>query len=178
MWPGSRNQCPARRIPQCWPLLRPKQRAVVTSDTDFGELAYRSRLPAQCGVVLIRIDWTQPDGDNQVVVAALTSRDSCSGLFAEAQQVRAHIKALQAELTSSLDTPATTPIPPTAIHFTIPDTPCRAAQCSFWASIRHSIEGQITAAGTRLDGTVTSVTTTSQGTQLPAQVTQISLARQ
>ena len=55
-------------------LAQAEQRVVVTSDTDFGELAFRSRLPAQCGVVLIRLDWTEPSADNQVVVSALTSR--------------------------------------------------------------------------------------------------------
>jgi predicted nuclease of predicted toxin-antitoxin system len=75
-------------------LAQAEQRVVVTSDTDFGELAYRSRLPAQCGVVLIRIDWTQPDGDNQVVVAALTSRDSWSGLFAVVERDRVRLRPL------------------------------------------------------------------------------------
>jgi len=31
-----------------------EQRIVVTLDKDFGELAFRSRLPAQCGIILIR----------------------------------------------------------------------------------------------------------------------------
>jgi predicted nuclease of predicted toxin-antitoxin system len=30
------------------------QRVVVTHDKDFGELAFRSKLPASCGVVLFR----------------------------------------------------------------------------------------------------------------------------
>jgi hypothetical protein len=42
----------------------------VTNDTDFGELAFRSSLPASCGVVLIRIEWTKPEADDEMVMAA------------------------------------------------------------------------------------------------------------
>ena len=37
-----------------------ERRVVVTLDKDFGELAFRSRLPAQSGVILIRLDWKIP----------------------------------------------------------------------------------------------------------------------
>ena len=55
-----------------------EQRVTVTCDTDFGELAFRYGLPASCGVVLIRIEWSDPLSDNAFVVAALTSRDDWS----------------------------------------------------------------------------------------------------
>ena len=32
-----------------------EQRLVVTHDKDFGELAYRYRLPASCGIILFRL---------------------------------------------------------------------------------------------------------------------------
>src|SRR6516164_1365808 len=32
-----------------------EQRTVVTHDKDFGELAFRSRLPATCGIILLRL---------------------------------------------------------------------------------------------------------------------------
>ena len=51
-----------------------------------------------------------PDDEVSRAIAAATQR--LADLDAAAEQVRAHIKALQAELTSSLDTPATTLIPP------------------------------------------------------------------
>jgi predicted nuclease of predicted toxin-antitoxin system len=89
-----KESMPGAEDPAVLALAQAEQRVVVTSDTDFGELAYRSRLPAQCGVVLIRIDWTQPDGDNQVVVAALTSRDSWSGLFAVVERDRVRLRPL------------------------------------------------------------------------------------
>lgn len=51
-----------------------EQRIVVTHDKDFGELAYRSRLPATCGVVLLRLSGADPDQDNCRALTALESR--------------------------------------------------------------------------------------------------------
>jgi predicted nuclease of predicted toxin-antitoxin system len=89
-----KESMPGAEDPAVLALAQAEQRVVVTSDTDFGELAYRSRLPAQCGVVLIRLDWTEPDGDNQVVVAALTSRDNWAGLFAVVERDRVRVRPL------------------------------------------------------------------------------------
>jgi len=71
-----------------------EQRIVVTSDTDFGELAFRSRIPVECGVILVRLDWTNPDADNQVVINALTSRESWSGIFAVVERDRIRVRPL------------------------------------------------------------------------------------
>jgi predicted nuclease of predicted toxin-antitoxin system len=75
-------------------IAQRERRVVVTSDPDFGELAFRSGLPANCGVVLIRIDWINPEADNQAVVAALTSRDDWSGVFAVVERDRVRIRPL------------------------------------------------------------------------------------
>lgn len=75
-------------------IAQRERRVVVTSDTDFGELAFRSGLPANCGVVLIRLDWTDPEADNQAVVTALTSRDDWSGIFAVVERDRVRIRPL------------------------------------------------------------------------------------
>jgi predicted nuclease of predicted toxin-antitoxin system len=75
-------------------IAQREQRVVVTSDTDFGELAFRSGLPASCGVVLIRLDWTDPETDNQTVVTALTSRDDWSGVFAVVERDRVRIRPI------------------------------------------------------------------------------------
>ena len=50
-------------------LAQTDARVMVTCDTDFGELAFRSGLPAACGVVLLRVDWTDPVTDNSWVVS-------------------------------------------------------------------------------------------------------------
>lgn len=52
-------------------LAQAEQRLVVTHDKDFGELAFRFGLPAECGVVLLRLAGNNPDADNQRAIAAL-----------------------------------------------------------------------------------------------------------
>ena len=70
------------------------QRVTVTCDTDFGELAFRSRLPATCGVVLLRVEWTDPITDNAWVVSVLTGRDDWVGMFAVVERDRVRLRPL------------------------------------------------------------------------------------
>ena len=70
------------------------QRVTVTCDTDFGELAFRSGLPATFGVVLLRIQWSDPATDNAIAVSALTSRDDWTGVFAVVERDRIRIRSL------------------------------------------------------------------------------------
>jgi len=39
------------------------RRVVVTLDKGFGEITFRSRLPASCGIVLFRLEGSDPDED-------------------------------------------------------------------------------------------------------------------
>jgi predicted nuclease of predicted toxin-antitoxin system len=50
-----------------------EERIAVTHDKDFGELAFRSGLPAACGVVLLRLAGSDPGTDNRRIVEALES---------------------------------------------------------------------------------------------------------
>jgi Domain of unknown function (DUF5615) len=70
------------------------QRVTVTCDPDFGELAFHFGLPASCGVVLLRIPWTDPIADNAFAVAMLTSRDDWTGVFAVVERDRIRIRPL------------------------------------------------------------------------------------
>jgi len=58
-----------------------EQRLLVTLDKDFGQLAFRSGLPAACGVILLRIRPSSPTHIARVVAAALRSRDDWPGHF-------------------------------------------------------------------------------------------------
>lgn len=77
------------------------RRVTITCDTDFGELAFRSGLPATCGVVLLRIPWTNPVADNAFVVAALTGRDDWTGVFALIERDRVRLRPLPARTEGS-----------------------------------------------------------------------------
>ena len=70
------------------------QRLVVTFDKDFGELAFRSRLPATCGVVLLRLSGSSPEEDNARAFAELTSRQDWVGKFSVVTDERIRMRPL------------------------------------------------------------------------------------
>ena len=72
-------------------------RVVATFDKDFGELAYRFRLPATCGVVLFRLNGSSPDEDNARAVEALTSREDWAGCFCIVHDDRIRLRSLTGE---------------------------------------------------------------------------------
>ena len=79
------------------PLLeraRREGRLLVTHDKDFGELAFRSRLPAECGIVLFRLGGRNPDSDNARVLQVLESRQDWAGHFAVVTDDQVRIRAL------------------------------------------------------------------------------------
>jgi predicted nuclease of predicted toxin-antitoxin system len=59
-----------------------ESRIVLTNDKDFGELAFRRRLPAACGVILLRLTGTNPESTNQRILEALDARADWAGHFA------------------------------------------------------------------------------------------------
>jgi predicted nuclease of predicted toxin-antitoxin system len=56
-----------------------ENRILITFDKDFGELAFRSGLPANCGIILFRISTPSSEHIADVVVAALNQRDDWAG---------------------------------------------------------------------------------------------------
>jgi predicted nuclease of predicted toxin-antitoxin system len=56
-------------------------RVLLTLDKDFGELAFRRRLPAECGVVLFRVRSQNPNEIASLVRAALLSTSDWKGHF-------------------------------------------------------------------------------------------------
>jgi predicted nuclease of predicted toxin-antitoxin system len=71
-----------------------ESRVVVTQDKDFGELAFRSGLPATCGVILLRLAGDDPDADNRRIVALVESRTDWSGVLAVATEKRVRVRPL------------------------------------------------------------------------------------
>jgi len=69
-------------------------RLVLTCDKDFGELAVRLGLPADSGVVLLRLGGRNPEADNARAIAALTSRGDWAGHFAVVTDDRVRIRPL------------------------------------------------------------------------------------
>lgn len=77
-------------------LLRAQQenRIVVTFDKDFGELAFRSKLPAQSGVILFRITPKSSQYIAQVAVQALASQTDWAGHFSVVEDNRIRMTPL------------------------------------------------------------------------------------
>ena len=58
------------------------RRILIAFDKDFGELAFRSKLPAESGIILLRIAARSPSVVARAIVASLASRDDWAGHFA------------------------------------------------------------------------------------------------
>jgi predicted nuclease of predicted toxin-antitoxin system len=73
-----------------------EERIVVTHDKDFGELAFRSQLPASFGIILFRLAGSNPDSDNQRMLEALESRTDWPGNLAVVTNERIRMRPLLA----------------------------------------------------------------------------------
>ncbi len=71
-----------------------EQRLVITHDKDFGELAFRFGMPADCGVVLFRLSDDDPDVDNQRIIDVLESRSDWAGHFCVVDDEKIRIRPL------------------------------------------------------------------------------------
>lgn len=71
-----------------------ENRIVVTFDKDFGELAFRLRLPALSGIILFRIAAPSSQYVAQAAVSAIESRNDWAGYFAVVEDRRIRITPL------------------------------------------------------------------------------------
>jgi predicted nuclease of predicted toxin-antitoxin system len=75
-------------------LAQAENRVLVTFDKDFGELAFRSGLPASSGIILFRISMESPASIARVAVAALGSRADWAEHFAVVEDDRIRMTLL------------------------------------------------------------------------------------
>ncbi len=73
-----------------------ENRIVLTFDKDFGELAFRSGLPALSGIILFRISAPSSAYVARAAVAALESRTDWAGYFAVVEDRRIRMTPLPA----------------------------------------------------------------------------------
>jgi predicted nuclease of predicted toxin-antitoxin system len=71
-----------------------EQRVVLTHDKDFGELAFRYGLPAECGVLLIRLGGASRQSDIDHVLKVIDSRQDWSGHFSVVTRGRVRMRPL------------------------------------------------------------------------------------
>lgn len=77
-------------IPDAEVLARAQaeRRLLLTFDKDFGELAFSSRLPAECGVILLRISARSPKYVAQMVAKVLDAPVAWVGMFSVVEEDR------------------------------------------------------------------------------------------
>ncbi len=73
-----------------------EQRIVLTHDKDFGELAFRTHLPASCGIILFRLAGSDPSTDNARILEAVESRSDWAGSFSVVTDDRVRMRPLPA----------------------------------------------------------------------------------
>ena len=71
-------------------------RLVITHDKDFGELAFRAKLHASCGIVLFRLTGASPEHDHRRIVETLESSTDWEGHFAVVTDDRIRLRPLPA----------------------------------------------------------------------------------
>lgn len=71
-----------------------EKRIVITFDKDFGELAFRSHLPSQCGIILFRIRGKSSEDMARVVASAVESRSDWAGHFTVVEEHRIRMRPL------------------------------------------------------------------------------------
>jgi predicted nuclease of predicted toxin-antitoxin system len=77
-------------------LARAQQdgRVLLTFDKDFGELAYRAKLPAECGIVLFRLSLTSPDHIVKHIVTTFETFHDWKGHFSIVEDARLRVRVL------------------------------------------------------------------------------------
>ena len=71
-----------------------EERILITFDKDFGELAFRSKLPATSGVILFRISIPSSQHIAQVAVQAIATRTDWAGHFSVIEDNRIRMTPL------------------------------------------------------------------------------------
>ena len=69
-------------------------RVLLTFDKDFGELAFRAKLPAASGIILFRVIERNAPQLTAFIVAALRSRADWAGLFSVVEKDRIRMTRL------------------------------------------------------------------------------------
>jgi len=94
-----RTDAPGSTDPVILAQAQREDRLMLTFDKDFGELAFRYHLPAQCGIILCRLHTLRPAQLVAHVLHALASHTTWAGKFTVLTQQQIRIIPLPKEPT-------------------------------------------------------------------------------
>jgi hypothetical protein len=66
----------------------------VTQDKDFGELAFRKKLPAACGIILFRLSGKSAASDINRMLEIIASREDWEGHFSVVTETKIRMRGL------------------------------------------------------------------------------------
>ena len=89
-----RTDSPGSRDKEILARAVTEKRILLTFDKDFGELAFRSNLPASCGVVLFRVTAPTSDSIARVVISAMQTDTEWTGNFSVVEANRIRVRPL------------------------------------------------------------------------------------
>ena len=88
-----RTDAPGSTDEQVLARAAAEHRALLTADKDFGELAYRRTLPAECGIILLRLRGSA-ERRTEILLAAVASRNDWASQFAVIENDRVRMTPL------------------------------------------------------------------------------------
>jgi len=89
-----REICPGTSDANVLSLAAGENRLLLTLDKDFGELAFRSGLPAASGVMLFRLSGLKPASMVRFILAAIKSVENPEGFFVIVEPSRIRLRPL------------------------------------------------------------------------------------
>lgn len=89
-----RTAAPGSSDPIVLAQAQAENRILITFDKDFGELAFRSRMPASNGIVLFRISAPSAQHVAEVVTGVLNGREDWAGHFSVVDDRRVRMTRL------------------------------------------------------------------------------------
>jgi len=89
-----RSDAPGSRDSEVLARASSEKRILLTFDKDFGELAYKARVPATCGIVLFRVAMPAPAAVGPRLAALIASRTDWVGHFSVIEPGRVRMRPL------------------------------------------------------------------------------------
>lgn len=89
-----RESMPGSQDEQVLAHAQKENRVLITFDKDFGELAFRSNMPSENGIILFRIPMKSPEYVAELTLAAIVSRSDWIGHFSVVDETRIRMTPL------------------------------------------------------------------------------------